>query len=253
MAKRVRRRVAGRGKQKVGTYASPEASPQEGGGILEWVKSLLVAAVIFLVLRTFLIQTFVITSGSMEPTLLEGDFLVVNRSAIGSRIPLTSLRIPGYSAPRRFDVIVFDPPHEPDLKLVKRLIGMPGDTLQMRARTLYINGKAIDEPYLQHVDIGNETHPWMSWQTRYLAPGTEPAEYRPTRDDWGPLVVPSEHYFMLGDNREESLDSRYWGLLESWRLEGRAVFIYFSYNRGSFRPLPFLTEIRGRRIGDPIR
>ena len=223
------------------------------GGALEWFKSLLVAAVIFLVLRTFLVQTFVITSGSMESTLLEGDFLVVNRAAIGTRVPLTPVRIPGYSEPRRFDVIVFDPPHEPDLKLVKRLVGMPGDTLEMRERVLFINGERVEEPYLQHVDIGNETHPWMSWQTRYLAPGVDAAEYRPSRDDWGPLVIPPDHFFMLGDNREESLDSRYWGLLERWRLEGRAVFIYFSYNRGSFRPFAFLREIRWGRIGDPIR
>lgn len=239
------------GKATPGRKGAANEAPR--GGAAEWFRSLLVAAVIFILLRTFLIQTFVITSGSMEESLLVGDFLVVNRAAIGSRIPLTGLRIPGYSEPRRFDVIVFDPPHEPDLKLVKRLIGMPGDTVEMRRRELYINGEAVEEPYVKHVDIGNETHPWMSWQSGHLAPGTDPATYRPTRDDWGPLVIPEDRYFMLGDNREESLDSRYWGLLEGWRLEGRAVFIYFSYNKESYRPFSFLREIRWGRIGEPIR
>ena len=227
-----------------------EAPPS---GALEWLKSLLVAGLIFIVLRTFLIQTFVITSGSMEDTLLVGDFLVVNRAAIGSPVPFTGLRIPGYSDPRRFDIIVFDPPHEPDLKLVKRLIGMPGDTVAMRDKLLLINGQPVEEPYVKHDAMPDETHPWMAWQSRYLAPGVDAGSYQPSRDTWGPLVIPEDHYFMLGDNREASLDSRYWGLLEGWRLEGRAVVIYFSYNRGSFRPFAFLREVRWGRIGNPIR
>jgi signal peptidase I len=93
----------------------------------------------------------------------------------------------------------------------------------------------------------------MSWQRDHLAPGVDPAGYKPSRDNWGPLVVPEDHYFMLGDNREQSLDSRYWGLVEGWRLEGRAVFIYFSYNMDSFRPFAFLREVRWPRIGDVIR
>lgn len=224
-----------------------------GGLLLEWTKSAAVAVVLFLLLRTFLVQTFVITSGSMEDTLLEGDFLLVNRAAIGSRIPLTSVRIPGYSVARRGDVIVFDPPHEPDLKLVKRLIGMPGDTLQMRNRVLYLNGEPRDEPYAKHTDVSDETHPWMTWQRDHLVDSVDPRSYAPTRDDWGPLVIPEDRYFMLGDNRETSLDSRYWGLLEEWRLEGRVVFIYFSYNRGSYRPFPAMREIRWDRLLDRIR
>ena len=230
-----------------------EGARNEAGGALEWAKSILVAAVLFLILRTFLVQTFVITSGSMEDTLLVGDFLLVNRAAIGSQIPFTRLSIPGYSEPRRFDVIVFDPPHEPDLKLVKRLVGMPGDTLAMRDGVLYINGDAQDEIYVKHGQSQDDYHPWMIWQQEYLVGGVDPAEYAPTRDQWGPLVIPEDRYFMLGDNRDQSLDSRYWGLLEGWRLEGRASFIYFSYKRDSFRPFPWLREVRWGRIGDPIR
>lgn len=236
---------------------TPPAKQGEGAAapanaLVEWIKSLAIAAVLFVVLRSFLVQTFVITSGSMEDTLLVGDMLMVNRAAIGSPLPFTGLHLPGYSEPHRLDVLVFDPPHEESLKLVKRLIGLPGDTLQMRNRTLYINGAAQDEPYLKHADIADEMHPWMVWQRDYLAPGVDRDGYAPTRDNWGPIVIPEDRYFMLGDNRETSLDSRYWGLLEGWRLEGRAVFIYFSYNKESYRPFPWLREIRWGRLGDGI-
>jgi len=229
--------------------AKPDSKPNTA---VEWGKSILVAFVLFILLRTFLVQTFVITSGSMEDTLLVGDMLMVNRAAMGTRIPLTTVRLPGYSEPHRFDVIVFDPPHEESLKLVKRLIGMPGDTLQMRNRVLYIDGVAQDEPYVKHTDVADEMHPWMEWQRDYLLPGVDRRSYAPTRDNWGPIVIPEGRYFMLGDNRETSLDSRYWGLLERWRLEGRAVFIYFSYNKESYRPFPWLREIRWGRIGNGI-
>lgn len=225
------------------------------GGVKEWAKSLGVAAVLFLVIRTFILQTFVITSGSMEDALLVGDFLIANRAAVGVRIPGTQARIPGYSSVRRGDVLVFDPPHEPDLKLVKRLIGVPGDTVSMKDAVLTINGQVQDEPYVKHVDPAGDRpdDAWMSWQAEHLVESVSRGTYRPTRDNWGPLVIPEDRYFMLGDNRDTSLDSRYWGLLEGWRLEGRASVIYFSYNKGSFRPFPWLREVRLGRIFSRIR
>lgn len=229
-----------------------EAKPRPSNAALEWTKSIAIAILLFLFLRTFLVQTFVITSGSMEDTLLVGDMLLVNRLAIGTRIPGTSLRIPGYSAPGRGDILVFDPPHEPELMLIKRLVGMPGDTLAMRDRVLHVNGVAMDEPYVIHSDVGDEMHPFMEWQRDYLLPGVDPRTYAPTRDTWGPLLIPEDRYFMLGDNREKSLDSRYWGLLEGWRLEGRAVFTYYSYNKDSYRPFPAIREVRWNRIGRGI-
>lgn len=247
-------------KQRPGESSTEAAGGGEGqdegkgreGGLKENIRSLAVAVVLFLILRSFILQTFFITSGSMEDSLLVGDFLVVNRAAIGSSFPVTGWRIPGYSEPRRGDVLVFDPPHEPDLKLVKRLIGMPGDTLEMRDRILYLDGEPQDEPYLKITGLQDNSDPWMVWQAAYLAPGVDPSTYRPSRDNWGPLVIPEDRYFMLGDNRDESLDSRYWGLLEGWRLEGRASFIYFSYNRESYRPLAWLREIRWGRIFNGI-
>lgn len=218
----------------------------------EWLKSILYALVLFLILRLFLIQTFVITSGSMENTLLVGDMLVVNRAAIGSRIPFTDIRIPGLSEPRRGDVLVFDPHHEENMTLVKRLVGMPGDTLEMRGKVLFLNGEPQDEPYVVTSRQLDDFNRMMLWQQEFLVGGPRD-DYRPTRDNWGPIAIPAGYYFMLGDNRDSSLDSRYWGLLEGWRFEGRAVAIYFSYNRGSTRAFPWVREIRGSRIGDRIR
>jgi len=229
--------------------ASDEARP---GGLGEWIKSGVIALVIFVIIRFFIFQTFVITSGSMENTLLVGDFLVVNRAAIGSRVPLTDLRIPGYSEPRRGDILVFDPPHEDTLILVKRLVGMPGDTLEMRDKVLFLNGEAQDEPYIVRTNQPDYAAPEMLWQRDVLLGGPHD-DYRPSRDTWGPIVVPPNRYFMLGDNRDTSLDGRTWGLLEPWRLEGRAVAIYFSYNRGSFLPFPWLREVRWGRIFDRVR
>jgi signal peptidase I len=267
MAKRVKSPATGDApKRAVGRQDANEARPSVA---LEWLKSLGVAALIFIVLRSFLVQTFVITSGSMEDTLLVGDFLVVNRAAIGSPVPFTGLRIPGYSRARRGDVIVFDPPHEgrevgtPEMKLVKRLIGMPGDVVAMRDGVLSLNGEVVQEPYVKRTPIQDDPAPdcypvreircWMSWQRDHVAPGVDTVSYVPTRDNWGPIVIPEDRYFMLGDNREASLDSRYWGLLEGRRLEGRAVFIYFSYNRDSVRPLKLFREIRWGRLGNLIR
>ena len=231
----------------------PKEAEKPPESLAEWAKSIGIAVILFLFLRTFIVQTFVITSGSMEETLLVGDMLVVNRLAIGSRIPLTGLRIPGYSSPRYGDVIVFDPPHDDTLTLIKRLVGMGGDTLEMRDRLLYRNGTAVDEPYVNHHNIPDERDYVMDWQFAYLTSDTDSALYEPSRDNWGPLVLPEDRFFMLGDNREFSYDSRYWGLLEGWRLEGRAMFIYYAYNGESYRPFPWLREVRWGRIGDRIR
>ncbi|MFH1764506.1 MAG: signal peptidase I, partial [Gemmatimonadota bacterium] len=92
----------------------------------------------------------------------------------------------------------------------------------------------------------------MVWQLEFLLPETDRESYQPTRDDWGPIVIPDGHYFMLGDNRDSSYDSRYWGPLEQWRIEGRVVLIYFSYNKPSLRPFPWLREVRWGRIGDLV-
>ncbi len=221
-----------------------------------WKSSLLRGACLLLsvlTVRVVALQAYTITSGSMEPTLLVGDFVFVNKAALGARIPFSDLRIPGYSEPGRGEILVFDPPHEETLILVKRLIGMPGDTLEMRDKVLYRNGAAQHKPYVMYKpEIADHAAPAMLWQRSALVGGPR-ADYLPTRDTWGPIVIPADRYFMLGDSRDDSLDSRTWGLLERWRFEGRVVFRHFSYNRDSYRPFPFIREIRWNRIGTRLK
>jgi signal peptidase I len=219
----------------------------------EWLKSGIIGFLIFIVVRTFLIQTFTIVSGSMEGTLLVGDFLVLNKSAYGATVPGTGKRLPGYDEPGRGDIIVFQGHHE-DIDLVKRLVGMPGDTLSMRDGTLHLNGQPLDEPYARHTyPEGDAGSPWMDWQAQHLVESARSTAYRPTRDNWGPLVVPEDRYFVLGDNRDESLDSRYWGFIQPSQVMGRAVALYFSYDGRSAGGVPIFSRIRWNRIGDRLQ
>ena len=230
----------------------PEAKRGAGQVAMDWLKSLFMGFVLFLVLRTFLIQTFTITSGSMEGTLLVGDFLVLSKSAYGATVPGTEFQLPGYTQIDRGDIIVFRGHHEP-IDLVKRVVGMPGDTLEMVDGILYHNAQTQPEPFVRHTDPGGDgTHPWMYWQRDFLAGDVDPAGYRPTRDDWGPIVVPPGQYFVLGDNRDESLDSRYWGFVPAKDIKGKAVALYFSFDRDN-AALPFLRSIRWDRIGELLR
>ena len=218
----------------------------------DWTKSLALGFAIFLVLRIFLLQTWVITSGSMEGTLLVGDLLVLNKMAYGAPLPGTTLRMPGYTRPQRGDVVVFRAQHD-TLDVIKRLVALPGDTVEMRAAQLFINGVRQIEPYVRHTaPDGNGTHPWMNWQHQYLTDDVDKTAYRPTRDDWGPIVVPANRFFLLGDNRDESLDSRFWGFLDPARVKGKAALVYYSYEREALRPLRWL-DVRWNRIGNKIR
>jgi len=237
------------------TAPTPAEPPQQKGfahASWEWTKSIVVGFLIFIVIRTFLIQTFTIISGSMENTLLVGDFLVLSKSAYGATIPLTDVRLPGYDSPQRGDIVVFRGHHEP-IDLVKRLVGMPGDTLAMRDGKLYIDGDPADEPYVERADPGGDgNHPWMAWQNAYLTDSAAALPYYPTRDNWGPLVVPTGNYFMMGDNRDFSLDSRYWGFVPRKDIKGRAVALYFSYAKDATNDLPIVGHIRWSRIGDRL-
>jgi signal peptidase I len=243
----------------------------------ENVKSIAGALVIFLFIRTFFVEAFRIPSGSMIPTLLVGDWLFVNKLVYGPHIPFTQINLPGYSAPKRGDVVVFVSPFQPDEAaigndatptLVKRLIGMPGDTIYMREGLVHVNGIAQRQGFATANEKGdpNSVDPLFEWQKRYALAtsrfGAAPAQ--PTHDNWGPLVVPPAHYFMMGDNRYCSKDSRYWGLVPRENVRGRPLFVYYSYRPGdepspvctyetSDRPLPFITDVRWGRIGTRIR
>lgn len=226
--------------------------PWSAAWVAEWVRTLVFAALIFVVLRTFFVESFVISSGSMEETLLVGDFLLVNKLGFGPKVPFAEARLPGWDEPARGDIVVFRADHAPGLDLVKRLVGQPGDTLEMRDGALYVNGERQPEPYVRRdPSVPDVRHPSMAWQAAHLAPEVDRSEYRPSRDDWGPIVVPPLRYFMLGDNREHSLDSRYWGFVEWLKMKGEPFFIYYSYDREALEPFRPLTAMRPGRIGLP--
>lgn len=214
-----------------------------------WAKSIAIALAVWFVLSTFLVKAFRISSGSMERTLLVGDFLFVNKALYGAEVPLIGGRLPGVREPRRGDIVVFRSPIE-DSILVKRLIGVPGDTVGMVGGELSRNGRAVQEPYVQHLGSGQPEPPdpeMRRWQLPFFA-GKDSAGYHPTSRDWGPLVVPRDSFFMLGDNRDGSRDGRFWGFVPRRNIQGSPVIIYFSYDPGHWRPLPFLTAIRWKRL-----
>src|SRR4029077_17382138 len=203
-----------------------------------WAGSIAIAVLIWMVLRSYLIEAFRIPSASMENTLLVGDFLFVNKAIYSGEleIPFTGIRfwrVPGYAEPERGGIVVFRSVEDstPNLDIVKRVIGAAGDTLRMVRDTVFRNGTRLDEPYALHFDPRNVDDVQLSkiraWQLRYYA-GRDTVHYHPTTHDWGPIVVPSGHYFVMGDNRDESYDSRYWGFLPRSHIVGKPLFIYFS-------------------------
>jgi signal peptidase I len=221
-----------------------------------WMRSLGMALVLFLLIRTFLLEAFQIPSGSMERTLLAGDFLFVNKAVYGAQIPGTTARLPAFSSPQRGDVIVFAYPKDPTLNYVKRVVGVGGDTVAMDAGDLYVNGLRRDEPYVQHTDPARDGYDDdFDWQRAHLVDRSpdERRRYRPRRDTWGPLLVPAGKFFVLGDNRDNSADSRYWGFVDADAVKGRPLLVYFSYDRGTADPFPWLTDIRWGRLGSLIR
>jgi len=220
--------------------------------VWDWTKSIVVALVVWFFLRTFLVEAFRIPSGSMENTLLIGDFLFVNKALYGAEVPIIHARLPAVREPARDDILVFDSVEEEDLKVVKRLIGMPGDTLSMEGGQLYRNGQRVDEPYAVHADPARSEDPGQrakmrAWQLPHLA-GNDTTSYHPDLQDWGPIVVPADSFFMMGDNRDSSYDGRYWGFLPRENVRGRPLVVYFSYDPSSWRALPFMTAVRWGRI-----
>jgi signal peptidase I len=263
--------VASRKKSPSNPVADARKGKSSGGRSAFWenTKSLLFALLIYLVIRTFFIEAYRIPSGSMIPSLLVGDWLFVNKLVYGPKVPFTEIRFPGYADPRRGEVVVFTSPRQPDLAmvgddptptLVKRLVGMPGDTIYMREGLLHVNGLPQRQGFAAASNPrGNpdETSPLMDWQRQAQLTGTRfgaPPD-TPTNDHWGPLLVPDRHYFMMGDNRYQSKDSRYWGVVPRENVKGRPMFVYYSYvpSSDSDRPISFITDIRWGRIGHWIR
>jgi signal peptidase I len=230
-------------------------SMSTGRWMWEWTKAISTAILLFLCVRTFLVEAFKIPTGSMEGTLLIGDFLLVNKAVYGAEIPLTHRRLPAFSVPNRGDVVVFLPPHDPHKNYVKRIVGIPGDTLEMHDKVLTRNGLPLDEPYVRHTDpLGDQQDQKMLWQLDFLVDSTlNYRTYQPSRDNWGPLVVPPGKLFALGDNRDRSEDSRYWGFLDVQAVKGKPMFVYYSFQDDLLKQFDWLTGVRWQRIGEVIR
>src|SRR6266853_2387969 len=188
--------------------------------VREYFESIVIAVILALFIRTFVVQAFKIPTGSMENNLLIGDHLLVNKFIFGP----TPLAIGRATLPvrpiRRGDIVVFKYPEEPDRDFIKRVIGLPGETVELRAKKVYINGKPIDEPYVHFLEQPGH--------------GSEAAEITSfdVRERYGPVTVPPNQYFVMGDNRDNSQDSRYWGFLPRDYIKGRALVIYWSYEGG---------------------
>jgi signal peptidase I len=202
--------------------------------VREYFESIVIAVILALFIRTFVVQAFKIPTGSMENNLLIGDHLLVNKFAFaptGSGIERTLLPIGGIA---RGDVIVFKYPEEPERDFIKRVIGLPGETVEVKNREVFIDGKALDEPYAHYLPRGAASE---------LSESTSDD----VREHFGPVTVPPEKYFMMGDNRDNSQDSRYWGFLPRDYVKGRALFVYWSYEseREEYQADDLLSSLKG--------
>ncbi|MGH9330005.1 MAG: signal peptidase I, partial [Vicinamibacterales bacterium] len=190
-------------------------APYRKSTLREYFESICVAVILALFVRTFLVQAFKIPTGSMENNLLIGDHLLVNKFVLGPGGPGSALLPVGDIS--RGDIVVFKYPEDPERDFIKRVIGLPGETLEVREKKVYINGAAIEEPYVHYLEPAGAYGEVTSFDVR---------------DRYGPVTVPHGHYFVMGDNRDNSQDSRYWGFLPRHYVKGKALLIYWSYDAG---------------------
>ncbi len=181
----------------------------------EYGEALVIAFILALIIKFFLIQAFSIPSGSMEKTLLIGDYLLVNKLSYGIRNPYNNKVVIPTGKPQRGDVMVFIFPQDPSKDYIKRVIGLPGDEIKITNKKVYINDKLFETPQARYDDATIIPIP------------RNPME--PARDNFGPVVVPPDSYFVMGDNRDHSYDSRFWGFVPMDNLRGKAMVIYFSW------------------------
>ena len=199
----------------------------------EYVEAILIALLLALFIRTFVVQAFKIPSGSMIPTLLIGDHILVNKFIYGIRNPITGSVLIPIEQPARYDVVVFEYPRNPKLDYIKRVIGLAGDRIEIVNKQVFVNGQPLYDPYGVHLD-----------------PNINPS---PPRDNFGPVIVPKNSLFMMGDNRDNSADSRYWGFVNLKAVKGKAFMLYWSWDAKKF-DLHFknLFPVRWNRIGNLI-
>jgi signal peptidase I len=183
----------------------------------EYTESIVIAVILALFVRTWVVQAFKIPTGSMENNLLIGDHLLVNKFIFGPTAGSIERKLLPVRDIRRGDVIVFKYPDEPDRDFIKRVIGLPGETLELRAKKVYIDGQPLDEPYVHFLETSADAQEITSFDVR---------------ENFRPVRVPEGFYFVMGDNRDNSQDSRYWGFLPRHYVKGRALMIYWSYESG---------------------
>jgi len=198
----------------------------------EYFESICVAVILALFVRTFIVQAFKIPTGSMENNLLIGDHLLVNKFVFAPTMTGLEKTLLPIDVIRRGDIIVFKYPEEPERDFIKRVIGLPGETIELRKKRVYINGTRLDEPYVHYL----------------VPPDEDDAGNFDVRVQYGPVTVPAGHYFMMGDNRDNSQDSRYWGFLPQEYVKGRALFVYFSFGEKSAGLSSLVTGVRWNRI-----
>lgn len=180
--------------------------------IREYIEAILIALLLALFIRAYIIQAFKIPSGSMIPTLLVGDHILVNKFIYGTNVPFSDKHFLVLKRPEKGDIIVFKYPEDPKKDFIKRVIATEGDLLESKDKVIYVNGKTVMEPYTYHSD-------------RNIRPrGND------VRDNFGPLVVPPNKIFAMGDNRDQSYDSRYWGFVDAKDVKGKALIIYWSWD-----------------------
>lgn len=219
------------GEDGVVTRREPEMSRT-----IEYARSFLPVFLIVLLLRSFMVEPFRIPSGSMMPTLLVGDFILVNKYNYGIRLPVLDTKIIEIGDPKRGDTVVFRYPVNPDIPFIKRVVGLPGDRIEYRDKTLFVNGEPmVQTPLGRYVGTGSGSH--FTGATRLTealvdAPHDILLTRRMTRLRKTAWEVPAGHYFVLGDNRDNSEDSRYWGFVPDENLIGRAFFIWFNWDWG---------------------
>ncbi len=178
--------------------------------VREWIESIVIAFILAMIIRAFVVQAFKIPTGSMRPTLLEGDVILVNKFIYGAKIPFTNLRLPKLKGPKRGDVVVFIYPDNPKKDFIKRLVASGGETVEIKNGTLYINDRPLSEPL---------------FSSRYYYNRGDFAE------EGKKVFVPPGHYFFLGDNSASSQDSRYWGFVSHKNILGKAILIYWPLSR----------------------
>jgi signal peptidase I len=190
------------------------AAPFKKSVVREYFESIVIAVILALFVRTWVVQAFKIPTGSMENNLLIGDHLLVNKFIFGPTPLAIGRAVLPVRPIRRGDILVFKYPEEPDRDFIKRVIGLPGETVELRAKKIYINGKPLDEPYVH-----------------FLRPASALSEVTSAdvSENYGPVTVPSDQFFVMGDNRDNSQDSRYWGFLPRDYVKGKALIIYWSY------------------------